>query len=551
MTGPSILLTGLSARIQGLSWQGDSRLQVGRLSDESDVTLDDSTISLRHAELKSTARGWILRDLGSKTGTYVNQTPLTKDQEVILRPDDEIRFGRLTVRVTFIESTPHESKETSLLSPLEPEQSSRAPSAPGAIRTTRATFAVQEVAKKSWQEAIEGITPPSGQGEWQMEHVRALLRTGQSVCRFASLDAMLTSVLEDIVQVLRAQRGAILLFNDETGNLQLRKYSAGRSKKQGQPTYSQTLAERCFERGESLLCADVQQEEEIERARSVLTGGMSSIICALLRAPQKVIGVIHLDRGPLQVPFSKEDFHFADAIAANLSVGIENAMLVQKDRESYIQTVTALGRVVELRDQFTANHVTRVTDYSLLLGEALELPSEEIARLRVGTPLHDIGKIGIDDSILRKPGGLTREEFEVMKTHTVKGASILETIPALRNFVPIARHHHERWDGTGYPDGLSGEDTLQVARIVAVADVFDALTSDRPYREALPLSEGFAVIEQGIGTHFDPACARTFLSLKDQIQKVHEAHLPDQQELDLAHVYHSVRKMKSAEAIEL
>src|SRR5205823_3040316 len=142
-------------------------------------------------------------------------------------------------------------------------------------------------------------------------------------------------------------------------------------------------------------------------------------------------------------------------------------------------------------------------------------------QLQIGTPLHDIGKIGIEDAILRKPGQLTSDEFEHMKLHTVKGAAILEAVPAPKSVIPIARHHHERWDGSGYPDRLAQDCISLVARIVAVADAFDAMTSDRPYRQALPLEHAFAELLTKAGTHFDPACVQAFLALRPQVEAVH------------------------------
>src|SRR5262249_25324858 len=154
---------------------------------------------------------------------------------------------------------------------------------------------------------------------------------------------------------------------------------------------------------------------------------------------------------------------------------------LQKQRELFVNTISILAQAVEMRDEYTGGHTARVTNYSLMLSRQLQLSAEEEQFIRIGTPLHDIGKIGIDDAILRKPGRLTAEEFEVMKTHTVKGAAILATVPDLAPVIPIVRSHHERWDGRGYPDGLAGDAISRLARVVAVADAFDAMTSNRPY----------------------------------------------------------------------
>jgi HD-GYP domain-containing protein (c-di-GMP phosphodiesterase class II) len=239
----------------------------------------------------------------------------------------------------------------------------------------------------------------------------------------------------------------------------------------------------------------------------------------LLRTPRRPLGVLHLDRGPLQKPFTADDLSLADALAANVSAGIECASLLRKQRDLFFETITILAQAVELRDECTGYHTRRVTQYSILLAEDLSLPHDELELLRIGTPLHDIGKIGIDDAILRKPDKLTPEEFDIMKQHPVKGAEIIETVPDLHPILPIVRSHHERWDGGGYPDRLAGEEIARVARIVAVADAFDAMTSDRPYRRGLPVPVAFAEVEKQSGRQFDPECASAFLAIRERISQ--------------------------------
>jgi putative nucleotidyltransferase with HDIG domain len=223
----------------------------------------------------------------------------------------------------------------------------------------------------------------------------------------------------------------------------------------------------------------------------------------LLRTPRKRLGVLHLDRGPMQKPFTKDDLHLADALAAHVSAGIESAQLIKKQKELFHATIAMLAQAVELRDPYTGGHTVRVTEYSMLLGQQLELSREDMDLIRIGTPLHDIGKIGIDDAILRKPGKLTAQEFDIMKSHTTKGAKILEQVGDLASVIPIVRSHHERWDGFGYPDGLAGENIPRLARIVGVCDAFDAMTSDRPYRQGMPAEVAFAEVDKQKGKQFD------------------------------------------------
>jgi putative nucleotidyltransferase with HDIG domain len=388
------------------------------------------------------------------------------------------------------------------------------------IRSSGTYLRVQASAHHTWQEALERVTVVGPQGPHQGKHLLTLLRTGHHLCHVASLDELLQAILDDAVAALDAQRGCIVLADEGSSQLTMRALAERKKLSKLGRSYSKTLADRCFKHGESLLCADVNADSDLVCASSIQVGKMASIICALLRSPRQRLGVLHLDRGPFQEPFSEEDFYLADAIAASVSVAIESAQLVEKQRHQFIQTITALARTVEVRDPYTADHTNRVTAYSLLLAEQLNLSSSERQHLQVGTPLHDIGKIGIEDAILRKPDRLTPEEFEIMKSHTVKGAAILEPIPALAPVIPIVRHHHERWDGQGYPDGLAMEQINLLARIVAVTDAFDAMTSQRPYRPAMPIERAFEELAAKAGTHFDPSCVQAFLALPQQIKQI-------------------------------
>jgi HD-GYP domain-containing protein (c-di-GMP phosphodiesterase class II)/pSer/pThr/pTyr-binding forkhead associated (FHA) protein len=522
---PSIVLIGQSPEVAGLRWQSGSRLRIGRFSSDVDVVMSDATISPHHAEVVATRSGWVVRDLGSMHGTFLNDAPLNGRQHP-LRDNDQLRFGRLVLAVKLVpeghappEPAPVPVSADAITLPVrKPANANANASAGQGIKTTNSFMRVEASAQQTWEQAIDCVT---GSGHsWQDRHMRALLRASYAVGKVASPDELLQSVLDDAVGVLEAQRGAILLADEDTGQLHLRALSLSRPTLRNRGTHSHTLAERCFLNAESLLCTDVRSDAEALAARSVTHGAMMSIICALLRTPRKRLGVLHLDRGPLQDPFSHDHFQLADALAATVSVGIESAQLVMNQRQQFVQTVAALGRAIEIRDLSTANHTNRVTEYALLLARELRVSPAELTQLQIGTPLHDIGKIGIADAILRKPGHLTPDEFEHMKSHTLKGAAILGTIPSLQSVVPIARHHHERWDGTGYPDGLSSDRIALVARIVAVADAFDAMTSDRPYRLALPLEQAFAELQAKAGSHFDPVCVRTFLSLRPQVEAI-------------------------------
>jgi len=197
------------------------------------------------------------------------------------------------------------------------------------------------------------------------------------------------------------------------------------------------------------------------------------------------------------------------------------AALAENER-TYDATLAALSSALDVRDTETEGHARRVVRYMELIAEGLKVPVEQHATFRRGALLHDIGKIGVPDHILRKPGPLTENEWYTMKTHPDIGAKIIANIPFLEEVAIIIRSHHERWDGNGYPEGLAAERIPLGARIFAVADSFDAMTSDRPYRRGRPLDEALVEIERCAGTQFDPAVVSAFLAVPlDRIDAIH------------------------------
>jgi putative nucleotidyltransferase with HDIG domain len=478
-------------------------LRIGRL-DPLEVVLDDNSVSRYHAEIRVTERGWRIRDLGSTNGTRLNGVRLGTGQWP-LQERDLLQFGEVAVVVE------------ALLEEREPEANANASD----------QMRIEATAQPTFDEALQHLAFDSNRCPRAGEQLLALVRAGHHLGHIEREEELLNSILNDAVAVLDAQRGAIVLDDGKdrglklralvTGRTEPRAVIAGRADSLGRFSFSQSLAQRCFTKGESILCHRVEEDPELALAKSIAEGAMASVLCVLLRTPRKRLGVLHLDRSPWQKPFTQDDLYLADALAANVSAGIESAQLLRRQRDLFLETITILAQAVELRDQYTGGHTQRVTAYSLLLSQQLGMSESDIDLIRVGTPLHDIGKIGIDDAVLRKPDKLTKEEFDHMKTHTVKGAEIVNTIRDLRPIIPIVRSHHERWDGKGYPDALAGEQTPAIARVVALADAFDAMTSDRPYRRGMSVEVAFGEIEKGLGRQFDPTFGAVFLRIREAI----------------------------------
>lgn len=489
----TIRLRGVSAEVKGRVWESDTLLRAGRLS-SLEIVLDDSSVSRRHAEVRLGEEGWYVRDLESTNGTYVNGVRIGPSEQ-LLKHRDIVQFGKVAVMV-------------------EPTDAS--PEGPPSNQHVVASV------PSSYEVGLQRIAFDRNQMPRAGEQLVALLRAGHHFVNTQNEDQLLDNILNDAVSVLDAQRGAIVLAEGEGAEpqLRLRALAVGHGEPAGRFHYSKKLTHRVFGKGESVLYSTLNEDNELKVTQSMHDGAMASVLCVLLRTPRRRIGVLHLDRSFWQSPFTEDDLLLADALAAHVSAAIEGAQLFRKQKEFFLKTITILAQAVELRDDYTGGHTQRVTRYATMLAQQLELPEDHVELIKIGTPLHDIGKIGIDDAILRKPGRLTAQEFALMQQHTTKGAEILSTIPEMLPIIPIVRNHHERWDGTGYPDRLAGEDISILARIVAVADAFDAITSNRPYhegRKGRPAQEAFDEMESQSGRQFDPQCVTAFLAIREQV----------------------------------
>ncbi len=251
----------------------------------------------------------------------------------------------------------------------------------------------------------------------------------------------------------------------------------------------------------------------------------SMLIVPMKDSADNVVGVLQLinaRKNKTVVPFAKNFENLVLSLASQAAIALRNATLTQELREAYLDTIFRLSIAAEYKDTDTAAHIHRMSRYSAILAEGLGLSTAEVETMRYASPMHDIGKLGVPDAILMKPGKLTPQEFKEIQKHTLYGAKILENAKAdlLQASEVIALTHHEKWDGTGYPKNLKGEQIPLTGRIVALADVFDALTSKRVYKPAFSLEQSLDIIKEGAGTHFDPKVVQSFMGNLDKILAV-------------------------------
>lgn len=239
---------------------------------------------------------------------------------------------------------------------------------------------------------------------------------------------------------------------------------------------------------------------------------IKSSICIPIVLKDKVIGVLNINTLKDYKRFDEKDIEMINRLMPMLGNIIDAELLEERIEILNREILLSLVYAIEMRDPYTAGHSEEVASLATLLGEALELSTEEIKTLEIAGYLHDIGKLRVPSEILLKTGKLSDTEWEIMKLHPVWGAEMLSKITALKGIDKIVRHHHERWDGKGYPDGLKGEEIPLLSRIIAIADSFQAMTSHRPYRKALSIQEAIEEIDRGRDRQFDSRLVDVFIN---------------------------------------
>lgn len=267
-------------------------------------------------------------------------------------------------------------------------------------------------------------------------------------------------------------------------------------------------------------------DQQLDLQRGTRTRALLAV--PLLDADQAVIGVLQLSNPRGGEPFGPHDLKAAQAMATQASLVLEYAGVAGAAQAEYFTSLCQLAAISERDDPDVPWHVRRVSGYATVLARAVDLPGQDIERIRLATPLHDLGKVGIPGEILNKPGKLSDAEFEATKAHCELGARLLTSggTPVLRLAGQIARTHHERWDGTGYPSRLVGAEIPLAGRLTALADVFDALTTRRPYKPALGIEQSLRILRQESGRHFDPELVEAFQSVLPQLLAVKDALTP-------------------------
>jgi hypothetical protein len=323
-----------------------------------------------------------------------------------------------------------------------------------------------------------------------------MTKVGHGISNMENIDTFLSLILETLTNALNGKVGTLLLLNDKKTELVIHTvYGANYDprKKTTLKLYAGSpLSKVLLEKG-PVSVSGVFLRDNNNPILNELFG--ENLLCAPLIYHERVNGIMTLSKPDGQVGgFSAEDLDMVFNLASQTAVAIENSKLNRDIEKTYFETISALAIAVDAKDQYSHGHLDRVANHALMIGRQLGLDDDDLDTLRDASRLHDLGKIGIPDEILKKEGRLTDEEWIIMRRHPEIGESIIKPVRSLNHLCDLIRHHHEKLDGSGYPDGLKGEEISPLVRILSVADVYDALTTERPYRHKKTKQEAISIL---------------------------------------------------------
>jgi len=480
-----------------VSVQPGEVISIGR-SGESDLQLLDLGVSRFHCVVEDQADGLVVADLNSSNGTFVNGERIKRQP---LEPGDEVGIGSARLVVEQV--------------------SERKRSGFSRLFTDRGRAEVRVVRRRAAGEtARAGLARPAAAGvsdERVQRYLAALYRINDAIDAEARIASVLAVVMDTVLEVIRAERGFLLLADDETDDVRPRviRVASGSGADPELPV-SLPVVRESMERGESVLCPDLMADERHNDGDRLLLDHIRSVLCAPLAAGGRVVGVLYLDSGSDRAPFDEHDADLLTAIARQAGHALHRAQLIEDLERLFVGAIETLVATVEAKDIYTYGHSARVSKLARGIAEQMGLDAEEQEKIKIAGLLHDVGKIGIPEAILIKPGRLTDDEWAYIRSHPQIGESIIRQMSSERvsELCPYVRHHHERLDGSGYPDRLEGDAIPLGARVLAVADAYDAMTSNRPYRNPFPSEEAIAELRRNAGVQFDAQAVDAFVEIR-------------------------------------
>jgi putative nucleotidyltransferase with HDIG domain len=364
---------------------------------------------------------------------------------------------------------------------------------------------------ESLRQRTEGVTRKVLELATLYEMSRALGST-------LDLDTLLDAVLDSALRIFNVESGYAVLRDRNTERLELRALRGAQGGRPDERALRNSMSEWVSLEGRPLIYNPPLDGEGARQVDQVT--GATAALCVPLVSNEGVIGAVTVGSRDAAFRFTSDDVRLLSTIANHATIAIGNIELFSSLQEAYVATVRSLAAAVDAKDPYTRGHSDRVAEYAMAVAEKLDLSPDQRTALEMAAYLHDIGKIGIREEILLKPGRLDDGEMEQMRHHPLIGANILKPVAFPWAIAPIVRHHHEHWDGAGYPAGLRGEEIPLLARVLAAADACEAMTSDRPYRRGRTVEDAIEELKRCSGSQFDPRVVDAFvLVLRDEQER--------------------------------
>ncbi len=467
------------------------RPRTGTPAPDFDLT-PDYTVSRPHARIFARDNALFIEDLGSTHGTRLNEREIKACGPQRLKPGDYVRVGETLLRIN--------------------EQ----------LEIGEPGVEIGQVLDAAL--SVPSLIAPEGGDREAARRYALICDLPLQFARESRLEELLQTIVRCAVEVIpEAARGALVLrergferpnqpvASSEEGSLMPQAYFPT----DGPPVVSRTLARRAIRGQESFIWRRGEEGGNVESG-SIIRYQIETGMYAPLMWQGRALGAICLDNPHADNAFSRDDLRLLLMLAQYAAMAVANQQLQEDLRQAWAGTLDALTSALATRDSDTQAHCYRTVELAVSLARAMKLPTDEVAAIARGALLHDIGKIGISDTILLKPGKLTTEERTEMQRHSRLGHDMLLHIPFFSDALPIVLHHHESYDGNGYPERLCGEDIPRGARIFHVVDLYDALTQERPYKAAWSHEDAMKELKNLAGKHCDPEVVEALCSLEPE-----------------------------------
>ena len=480
-------------------------ITLGRLKG-CDVVVDDEAASRRHCTITAREDAVVVADLQSANGTFVNEKRINT---VELTKGDKIRIGSTVIELA--------DSMVSASAVQKPAAQGVPSTTTLSIVETRSNTLVQRAVDPTKLEFLSQVYKRKDEShllESAQKYLTTLHKVSDILSRASSVEALFDSILAAIIEVSGGDRAAILMRNKETSTVDLVAVRTKDGKASGEVKVSRSVVNDVLEKGISAFTDDAMADDRYVGGESIVRQRIRSVMCAPMRTTEEILGVLYVD-SQMAREFSEAELELLAAVGNQAGIALHRARLMAEVERLFFDVMKAIASLIDAKDGYTHKHSERVSAFGVRLAGHLGFDAEGRAVVELSGLLHDVGKIGVPDAILNKPGKLTDDEFTQMKLHPVHGARILSQIQSNKvvSILPGVKYHHERWDGKGYPEGLKGEEIPLLGRVLGVADFLDALSSDRSYRKGLSLDEALGMVKDLEGKAFDPVVVKAAVEL--------------------------------------